>query len=195
MYPFIETIRIERREVVNMAFHNGRFNKTRRDIFKCHLPVNLADYIAPGQDYIRTRCRIEYREEVEKVEYLPYTIRPVNSLKLVTANGLDYTYKSSDRQNLNELFRQRGEADDILIVRDGFLTDTSIANIALWDGCRWETPAIPLLEGTMRASLVGKGIIVPAAIRPQDLSRYSLIRLFNAMIGFGEIEFAVENIR
>ena len=50
------------------------------------------------------------------------------------------------------------------------------------------------LEGTMRASLLGKGRIVPAVIRPQDLSRYSLVRLFNAMIGFGEIEFPVENI-
>jgi 4-amino-4-deoxychorismate lyase len=47
----------------------------------------------------------------------------------------------------------------------------------------------------MRASLLGKEMIVPSAIRPQDLSRYSLIRLFNAMIGFGEIEFPVANIR
>ena len=42
--------------------------------------------------------------------------------------------------------------------------------------------------------LYNKGRIVPAVIRPQDLSRYSLVRLFNAMIGFGEIEFPVENI-
>ena len=157
--------------------------------------MNLADFIQPGEYTERTRCRVEYQEEVEKVEYLPYTLRPVNSLKLVTSDGLDYTYKSTDRQKLDELFGQRGEADDILIVRDGFLTDTSIANIALWNGSQWETPEIPLLEGTMRASLLGKEMIVPAAIRPQDLSRYSLIRLFNAMIGFGEIEFPVANIR
>ena len=114
---------------------------------------------------------------------------------MVTSDGLDYTYKSSNRQKLDELFKQKGEADDILIIRDGFLTDTSIANIALWNGEQWETPEKPLLEGTMRASLLGKGLIVPAEIRPQDLSRYSLIRLFNAMIGFGEIEFSVEDIK
>lgn len=125
---------------------------------------------------------------------MPYTIRPVTSLKLVTSDGLDYTYKSSNRQKLDELFKQKGDADDILIVRDGFLTDTSIANIALWNGEQWETPEAPLLEGTMRASLLGKEIIVPATIRPQDLSRYSLIRLFNAMIGFGEIEFPVSSV-
>ena len=195
MCPFIETIRIENGKAVNLGFHNYRFNRTRRDIFECNLPVNLADFIQRGKYTGRTRCRVEYQEEVEKVEYLPYTLRPVNSLKLVTSDGLDYTYKSTDRQKLDELFRQRGEADDILIVRDGFLTDTSIANIALWNGSQWETPEVPLLEGTMRASLLGKEMIVPAAIRPQDLSRYSLIRLFNAMIGFGEIEFPVANIR
>lgn len=195
MCPFIETIRIENGKAVNLGFHNYRFNRTRRDIFECNLPVNLADFIRSGEYTERTRCRVEYQEEVEKVEYLPYALRPVNSLKLVTSDGLDYTYKSTDRQKLDELFGQRGEADDILIVRDGFLTDTSIANVALWNGSQWETPEVPLLEGTMRASLLGKEMIVPAAIRPQDLSRYSLIRLFNAMIGFGEIEFPVANIR
>lgn len=195
MCQFIETIRIENGKAVNLAFHNYRFNRTRRDIFECNLPVNLADYIQPEQYIDRTKCRIEYQEEVEKVEYLPYTIHPVNSLRMVTSDGLDYTYKSADRQKLNQLFGQKGEADDILIVRDGLLTDTSIANIALWNGSQWETPEVPLLEGTMRASLLGKGLIVPAVIRPQDLSRYSRVRLFNAMISFGEIEFPVGEVR
>ena len=195
MCQFIETIRIENGKVDNLGFHNYRFNRTRRDIFECTLPVNLADYIQPGEYTERTKCRIEYQDEVEKVEYQPYTIRPVKSLKMVTSDGLDYTYKSSNRQKLDELFKQKGEADDILIIRDGFLTDTSIANIALWNGEQWETPEKPLLEGTMRASLLGKGLIVPAAIRPHDLSRYSRVRLFNAMIGFGEIEFSVEDIK
>lgn len=195
MCQFIETIRIEDGKAINLGFHNYRFNKTRRDIFECNLPINLADYIQPGLYMERTKCRIEYQEEVENVEYIPYTVRPVKSLRLVTSDGLDYTYKSSNRQKLDELFKQKGEADDILIVRDGLLTDTSIANIALWNGEQWETPETPLLEGTMRASLLGKGKIVPAVIHPQDLSRYSLIRLFNAMVGFGEIEFDVENIR
>lgn len=195
MCQFIETIRIENGKALNLGFHNYRFNKTRRDIFECNLPINLADYIQPADYTERTKCRIEYQDEVEKVEYQPYTIRPVNSLKMVTSDGLDYTYKSSNRQKLDELFKQKGDADDILIIKDGFLTDTSIANIALWNGSEWETPEKPLLEGTKRASLLGKGLIVPAAIRPNDLSRYSRIRLFNAMIEFGEVEFAVEEVK
>ena len=87
MCPFIETIRIENGRAINMAFHNYRFNRTRRDIFECNLPVNLADFIQPGEYTERTRCRVEYQEEVEKVEYLPYTLRPVNSLKRSPPTG------------------------------------------------------------------------------------------------------------
>ena len=107
----------------------------------------------------------------------------------------DYTYKSCDRSALNALFGQRAGADDVLIVRRGLITDTSIANIALWNGSRWETPEAPLLEGTMRAYLLDEGLITPCAIRPQDLPRYTRVRLFNAMISFGEIDFPAANIR
>lgn len=34
MCQFIETIRIEDGKAVNLAFHNYRFNKTRRDVFE-----------------------------------------------------------------------------------------------------------------------------------------------------------------
>ena len=44
---------------------------------------------------------------------------------------IDYTYKSAHREELNALYAQKGMADDILIVRNGYLTDTSISNIAL----------------------------------------------------------------
>lgn len=86
------------------------------------------------------------------------------------------------------------EADDICIVRDGLLTDASICNIALWNGSQWITPASPLLPGTMRASLLDTTKIIPGDIRPDDLLDYSRIRLFNAMIGFGEVELNLNDV-
>lgn len=79
-------------------------------------------------------------------------------------------------------------------MRDGLLTDTSICNIALWDGTSWITPARPLLRGTARARLLDNGLIKSGDIRPEELPGYERIRLFNAMIGFGEVEFPVFNI-
>lgn len=69
-----------------------------------------------------------------------------------------------------------------LIVRRGLLTDTSIANIALFDGKDWFTPKLPLLRGTCRTALIDNGIIKEKDIRPEELSSYSFVRLFNAMI-------------
>jgi 4-amino-4-deoxychorismate lyase len=78
----------------------------------------------------------------------------VSSLHLIESDTINYTYKSTHREELNALYAQRGMADDILIVKDGYLTDTSIANIALYDGHTWFTPAHPLLQGTKRAELL-----------------------------------------
>ena len=194
MSPFIETIRIENGCIYNLPYHNYRLNSTRRALFQATTEVDLADYIRPEAYRERTKCRVEYAVEVLKVEYAAYHIRPVSSLRLVEGNAVDYWYKSTDRALLNDLFGRRGEADDILIVKDGFLTDTSICNIALWNGQIWQTPHLPLLEGTKRASLINAGILFPAEIRAVDLNDYSRIRLFNALIEFGEIEIPLHKV-
>lgn len=122
-------------------------------------------------------------------------MRPVHSLRLICADDVDYTYKSSDREALNRLFAQRGEQDDVLIVRHGQLTDTSIANIALFDGVAWWTPRFPLLKGTRRAALLDEGIIREREIRQSDLSVFSHIRIFNALIGWGILELPVAQVK
>ena len=118
---------------------------------------------------------------------MPYQMRMVASLRLVTSDKIDYSYKRTNREGLNELFGRRGNADDILIVKDGYLTDTSIANIALYDGNSWYTPAHPLLQGTKRAELLNKQFIVEKDIAQVHLNDYSHIMLFNAMIDWERI--------
>lgn len=188
MSPFIETIRIEHGAIQNLSYHNQRMNATRKALFGPDTLIDLADSIQPDNCLQRTKCRIEYNKDILMVDYAPYQIRPVHSLRLLSCDAIDYPYKSTNRSALNALFADRGEADDILIIRNGLLTDTSICNIALWNGETWVTPAMPLLPGTMRASLLNAGKIIPSDIRPEDLPDYSRIRLFNAMIGFGEVE-------
>ena len=56
-----------------------------------------------------------------------YCMRAISSLRLVTCDDIDYAYKSADRSRLG----LRGNADEIIIVRNGLLTDTSYSNIAL----------------------------------------------------------------
>lgn len=110
-------------------------------------------------------------------------------------DDIDYRYKQADRRVLDEAFALRDTADDVLIVRHGLLTDTSIANIALWDGCEWHTPAQPLLAGTQRRYLLDTGQIKETDIPVASLGNYRHIRLFNALIPFGEVELPVGQIR
>lgn len=188
MCRYIETIRIEKGRLRNIAYHDRRMNEVRREVWGVDRSVSLETYIDASPYEERTSCRVTYGRDVESVEFFPYQIRPVHSLQLVRGGQIEYRRKRADRSELNALFACRGEADDVLIVRGGLLTDTSIANIALGDGTGWYTPASPLLEGTQRACLLDAGMIRPLDIHADDLSRFQKIRLFNAMIDFGEIE-------
>ena len=166
MCRFIETIRIEGGRAWNLDLHNRRMNATRAAVWGGVEPLRLEDVIHPGGYAGRTRCRVVYGREDEA----------------------DYRYKSADRSLLDRLFALRGAADDVLIVRRGLITDTSIANVALWDGTGWYTPSHPLLCGTRRASLLAQGVLAERDIPATEVGRYQKMRLFNAMIPFGEVE-------
>lgn len=189
MFPFIETIRIENGKLFNLEYHNDRMNATRKFVLGQNNLLDLADYIMPESYLVRTKCRVEYAETILNITYATYHIRPVSSLKLLTSDTITYAYKSTDRKVLNDFFSARENCHDILIVKEDLLTDTSIANIALFDGTNWLTPANPLLKGTKRAELISKQLIKEKDIHKKDLSMFSHIALFNAMIEWQEIVF------
>ena len=193
MCLFIETIR---GVVRNLAYHERRLNDTRAHFWPESTPLQLRDHLSSlGCEAGIVKARVVYGEKgIEDVSYSPYTMRHVHSLALIQAEHIDYTYKSAGREPLNRLFALRDACDDILIVKQGLLTDTSIANIALSDGTHWYTPAHPLLKGTKRAALLEEGILQEKDIRPEDLPSFSTVRLFNAMIDWGELELPVRNI-
>lgn len=195
--PFLETIKLEDGYFFALSYHQKRIDRTRshfyRDASFLSLPQALMrlDNIPQKGLY---RVRVIYGETISEIEFVPYEMRPVNSLKLIEAATLDYHYKYEKRPVINTLFQQKRPCDDILITRNGFLTDTSIANIALFDGEQWYTPKEPLLEGTKRAALLHHGLLIPREIHRDQVAQFSKIRLFNAMIDFGEIEFSTKNI-
>jgi 4-amino-4-deoxychorismate lyase len=92
------------------------------------------------------------------------------------------------------LFTQRQNHDDILIVKNGLITDTSYSNVAFFDGQLWFTPHQPLLPGTARARLLHEGCLQEAKITLTDLHRFEKCSLINAMLPLGECRVAVDNI-
>jgi 4-amino-4-deoxychorismate lyase len=128
------------------------------------------------------KCSVAYGIEIIDVKFDLYQIRPVNSLQIVNDNVIDYSFKYADRANLNTLFQMRGQSDDILIVKDGLITDTSYANIIFNRNEKWYSPQNPLLRGTRLEFYLQENRITPALLHPKDLSFFSEARIINAMI-------------
>jgi 4-amino-4-deoxychorismate lyase len=94
------------------------------------------------------------------------------------------TIPSNTKTGLNTLFAQRNDADEILIIKKGMVTDSLYCNVAFSNEQQWFTPSTPLLPGTQRAFLLDSGIIQEAEISETDMLKYSHIKLFNAMVGW-----------
>ena len=178
----LETIKIEEGEVFNLSYHQARCDKSRKALFSSTDSLDLSSLIqAPPTGLYR--CRILYDEKIHSIEYIPYSPKEIHRLKIVVSD-LKYDHKYANRDTLNKLLQAHPEADDILIEKHGYLTDTTIANIAFHDGKQWFTPEKPLLKGTMRAKLLDEGFLHSRKIKKEEITDYTHVALMNAMIGF-----------
>jgi len=177
---FIETLLVTDK-IENIQYHNRRMNKTRYDFFK-EKPLNLKDYIKPVKN---KRVRVTYAKNIENVEYFELKKRTFKTFKIVHSN-IAYPYKYADRDELNSL-KPEG-CDEIIIVKNSLVTDTTISNLAFFDGKKWITPKTPLLKGTKREELLIKNKISPADINIKDLNSFSKIAMINAVLGFFVID-------
>lgn len=182
----LETIRCEHTEAKYLSYHQKRLDQACRalGIIKQY---DLSSLIMPPDEKLY-RCRFLYDAQGYSIEFHPYSPKKIGSLKLITCDTLDYPLKYAERTRLTSLFDQRGECDDVLIVKCGLLTDTTIANIALYIDGQWLTPESPLLEGTTRERLLDEKFLTTAPLTPADFGRASKVALMNAMVGFIEVE-------
>lgn len=190
-FPFFESIRLQDGAFHLLPWHQARMERSIRAHFEIESFPQLNDILNtfnPPQHGC-FKCRISYGERLAAPELIPYRTKGIRSLHLVSANDLEYSYKSTNRQQLDALFNQRGNYDDVLIIKNGQVTDTSYCNIVFFDGKHWITPTQPLLEGVQRSFLLQKGIIHEAEIRSEDLFSFQSFKLINAMLPW---EVAVE---
>ncbi len=186
MCQLLETIKCKNGKLFNLEFHQNRFETTRKNLFSCSDKINLSKAIQVPKEFQigLFRCRIIYSETINKIEFVPHQFRKIKSLKLIEENEIDYRFKYSDRKKLNSIFEKRGDCDDIIIIKNGFVTDSLTANIIFFDGKKWWTPDTPLLLGTQRAKLIHENKIKVCRITPATISKYKKVGLINAMWNF-----------
>jgi 4-amino-4-deoxychorismate lyase len=182
----IETICVENRILKNLPYHEARLNKTRRELWGYTDHWSLAELIVLPDcvDNELHKCRLAYGKEIDNIKWEPYSPRTICKIRKVYDDTIDYTYKYNERDELNTLFAQREDADEILIIKNGKVTDSFYCNVAFREGEKWFTPETYLLPGTQRAFLLDSGRIEEREIPESEILRYSHIRLFNAMVGW-----------
>jgi 4-amino-4-deoxychorismate lyase len=185
MRHFLETICIRDGVIQHLEWHQRRVDVTLKHFYPGHqLSWSLENsIIVPSEFQLGViRCRITYDAHLLAIHYFPYEPRLIQTLKLMEAPpDFDYRYKFADRNVLDNLFAQRDSADDILIMKNGWITDTSVANIAFQKRGIWYSPSLPLLTGTTWKRLVFSGKIIVCPIHWTQLSFYETFRIFNAM--------------
>lgn len=181
---FSEAIKVLNGEFCNLPGHRVRINRTAQHFFGHDVELRPTPEMIPEE--LRNglvKCRVVYGTGgIGSMEFEPYTFREIKTVAIVRDDAIDYTYKSTDRSRLNELLKASG-CDEVIIVKNGFVTDASAANIVLEDdqGALY-TPSTPLLRGTKREYLLHSGVIAEREIRPDDLCAAAKIYLINAMI-------------
>lgn len=197
MYPLFETIKIENRALCNISAHNERLNRSRKELSGRTDFIDLARYIRiPDHlDNSIYKCRVVYSESIHSIEFQPYVKKKINSLQMVHADEIEYSYKFLDRTALDHILKSV-KTDEVIIVKNDRITDTSFSNIVLFDGNKWITPPGCLLEGTCRSALLNSNTISCEEVAAGDIRRYQYIKLINAMNSMNDSPLIpIRNIR
>jgi 4-amino-4-deoxychorismate lyase len=194
MSLLVETLYVKAGKIRNLSFHQSRYRRSCKKLFGKNPDTSLKKLLTPKlpQDDVLYKCRVLYNEKVKEITFIPYTYPEIKRLAIVRSDDVEYSFKWADRPSLDELFRQRGEADEIIIVRKGWVTDAYYYNIVFEKNGEYFTPKNPLLKGIQRAVLIRQKKIIPVMISVENIYDYEKIHLINAMTELGQM---VVNIR
>lgn len=192
---FIESLKLVGERFSNIELHQQRIDLTSK-MFSINSKIELKDVSIPNfNDDLVRKCRIIYSKDDFSVSFSEYKQRKIENLKVVFDDTIDYSYKFENRDRLDSLFEDRGGCSDIIIVKNGCLTDTSFSNIVLFDGDKYFTPSSFLLNGTMRQKLLIDNIIFEKEIKLEDIHSFKKLYLINALNSLEDsLSINVENI-
>ncbi len=186
---FIETIRIENKQIELIDFHLERVYITAlaHNFYAPLLAESALIAANPYPDDI-VKCRLVYdKTGIVSVSYEKYALRTISKLKTVYDDAITYDFKSTDRDAINRLYEMKGDADEIIIVKNGMVTDTSYSNIVFSKDGVLYTPSTFLLNGTRRHSLLENNTIKEIDIKVEDINNFDSLMIINAMIKPGEL--------
>ena len=188
MSRFIESIKIEDQKAFLLDLHQKRVNQTFA-YFGKEGSIDLAKIfknLEHDEDGLY-KLRIVY--DLDKkftTQLIPYAIPEIENFQLVENNSYDYSFKFEDRKEF-ERMKTKAKTEEIIVVKNNHITDTSYTNILFLKGKEWFTPTTYLLNGVMRQHLLHEKKIKETEITLQNIKEFSHFQLINAMNDFDEM--------
>ncbi len=188
MSRFIESIKIEDQKAFLLDLHQKRVNQTFAHFGKegsIDL-VKIFKNLEHDEDGLY-KLRIVY--DLDKkftTQLIPYAIPEIENFQLVENNSYDYSFKFEDRKEF-ERMKTKAKTEEIIVVKNNHITDTSYTNILFLKGKEWFTPTTYLLNGVMRQHLLHEKKIKETEITLQNIKEFSHFQLINAMNDFDDM--------
>ena len=188
MSQFIESIKVEDQKAFLMEFHQKRVNDTFAH-FGAQGSIDLEKIfksLEHDEDGLY-KLRIVYDLNRNfKHQMIPYAIPEIENFQLVENNSFDYSFKFEDRKEFEKM-KTKAKTEEIIIVKNNHITDTSYTNILFLKGETWYTPTTYLLNGVMRQHLLEEKKIKEAEITLQNIRKFSHFQLINSMNDFDDM--------
>ena len=188
MSQFIESIKVEDQELFLLEFHQKRVNETFAHFGKegsIDLEKIFKDLQHDEDGLYKLRLVYDLDKKFRTM-MMPYAIPEIQDFQLVENNSYDYSFKFEDRKELEKM-KMKSKAEEIIIVKNNHITDTSFSNILFQKGKDWFTPSTYLLNGVQRQYLLKKKKIKEAEITLQNIKEFSHFQLINAMNDFDDM--------
>jgi len=192
----LETICFEEGNYPLLQWHQDRINYAFEECYQsANKPHNLAKILPKLKKNQKFKVRFLYHESGFTLETHEYNHRLIETVQCVHDNEISYPHKFQDRKELQKLYDLRGDADEILIIKGGLVTDAFYYNAVFWDGQNWVTPKSHLLPGTRRQYLLDHGRIKAINIGINDLVNFEKLSLINALVDLEECVVFPSNIQ
>jgi 4-amino-4-deoxychorismate lyase len=188
MSQFIESIKVEDQKIFLLEFHQKRINQTFSHFGK-EGSIDLKkiyDHLEHDEDGL-FKLRLVYDlDKKVRTQMIPYAIPEIVDFRLVENNSFDYSFKFEDRKEIDKM-KMKAKAEEIIIVKNNHITDTSFSNLLFLKGKDWFTPSTYLLNGVQRQHLLKQKKIKEAEITLQNIKQFSHFQLINALNDFDDM--------
>ncbi|MGC4130543.1 MAG: aminotransferase class IV [Bergeyella sp.] len=189
MYRFIESIKVEDQKAGLLELHQKRVDETFAHFGKADSAISVESIfrsLEHDEDGLY-KLRIAYNLEGDfRTQMIPYAIPEIDDFQLIENNELDYSFKYEDRAEFEKM-KDKASAEEIIIVQNGHITDTSFSNLLFLKKKEWFTPATYLLNGVQRQHLLKTNKIKESEITMENIREYSHFQIINAMNDFDDM--------